>query len=135
MWIVGALIPSPTPAAKRLPWNMFSAPRAATITIRVEGRVADGAWRELPIGALFRFSRGATGQRLPATARALQGRGHEAERRAFAEWVAAEVAAQGRPVSEVRIVRESAPILGDEVRTRVLGSYAIAGPGAARSGG
>ncbi|MCB9569767.1 MAG: hypothetical protein H6710_21535 [Myxococcales bacterium] len=135
--LVRGLLPEGAPGARTLPWNMFSTPRAVQIDVRAEGRRADGAWVEIPLDRYFHFTRGATGQRLYMSSRILTTPGHREERRRFALWLAARVAAEGAPVVEVRLIRESTSLATHEVKRRVLGRFETGdadGPGGGAGG-
>ena len=50
-------------------------------------------------------------------------RGHDDERRAFAEWLAARMERAGQPVEEVVLIRRNRRIVDGRVRQRELGRF------------
>lgn len=113
VWILRALAPGggPSTIARRLPWNMFSAPVRETTEILARGRTVAGETLEIPLDDYFRFARGPSGQRLHETSRFLLVAGHRREREAFARWLAEQMAAAGRPIVEVVLIRRTRRIL------------------------
>ncbi|MCA9659616.1 MAG: hypothetical protein KC486_14830 [Myxococcales bacterium] len=118
-----ALLPGAESVSRRLPWNMFSNPRTTTTEILAVGRTAAGESVEIPLRDHFRFARGATEQRVYATSRFLLLPGHDDERRAFAEWLAARMERAGQPVEEVVLIRRNRRIVDGRVRQRELGRF------------
>jgi len=125
VWLLRALYPGPSSVSRRLPWNMFSTPRATTTEIRAEGRTAAGQSVEIPLHDYYRFARGATSQRGYATSRFLLLPGHREERRAFAQWLAAEMERGGQPLVEVVLTRHDRRILDGRARRWVIGRFPV----------
>ncbi len=104
--VIRGLVPAPRPWPASLPWSMFLTPSAVEARTVAEGLDSSGRWLEIPLDRYFHFTRGWTDRRVPDTSKFLVRPGHRAERAAFARWLAARMAADGRPVRAVRLRRQ-----------------------------
>jgi hypothetical protein len=114
------LLPVPRPWSASLPWNMFGAPARVHVELRADGLTAAGERVSVPLADYFRYTRGATDQHIYDTSRLLRGRAHDRERRAFAAWLAARMAADGVPLRELRLIDRRADLRTGRVREHEL---------------
>lgn len=121
--LLRGLSPLPAPWSGPLPWRMFTAPRAVETEILAEGRDAAGRPVEIPLRRWFRFTRGATDEPLYEESRILREPGHQAERAAFARWLAARMADDGVTLREVRLLQRRTR--GARTRMRTLGRFEV----------
>jgi hypothetical protein len=102
---------------------MFRVPPGVDHALRVEVRVGD-AWEVAALDRWIDYSRGATGERLTDNHPVFFDPARSGEREAFARWVMARLAEDGRAVDELRLIRRSHDVRSGQVREHTVGRYA-----------
>ncbi len=125
--LIRAALPLERPWGGRVPWRMFTGLPVIEARIVAEGTTAAGEVVEIPLDRWFRFTRGATGQRTCDLNNILLTSGHADERAAFARWLAAQMAADGVRLREVRLARRELDLRSGQRRVRPIGRFEVEG--------
>ncbi|WAS99149.1 hypothetical protein [Nannocystis punicea] len=125
--LLRGLLPLPPPWGAHLPWRMFSDPSPLERTLTAEGRAADGTWVPIPLERYFEHTRGATGERAYEYSATVFEPGRLRERQVFAEWLAERMAADGRPIDKVRLIRRWRDLRDDSTGAATIGQYRVDG--------